>query len=75
MKKSRDILKTYPVKSFVSKIRRLADGLENNRQLIIQIANEKITVPKGAVVSIEHERTKDNEEIEFQIVWKKSKRS
>jgi amphi-Trp domain-containing protein len=70
MKKSRDITKTYPRKSFISKIRRLADDLEKGEQFTIQIANERIKVPKNAVVNIEHERGDDGEEIEFQIVWK-----
>jgi len=70
MKKSRDITKTYPLKSFISKIRRLADDLEKGEQFTIQIANERIKVPKNAVVNIEHERVDDVEEIEFQIVWK-----
>mgnify|MGYP001577976941 CR=1 FL=1 len=73
MPKKRDITKTYPIKSFTSKIRRLADGLENKEQFTIQIAGERIRVPKGAKVNIEHERTKDGEEIEFQIVWKNLK--
>lgn len=70
MAKSRDITKTYPLKSFIGKIRRLADGLEKGEQFTIQIANERIRVPKNAVVNIEHERSGDGEEIEFQIVWK-----
>ena len=70
MAESRDITKKYPVKSFISKIRRLADGLEKGEQFVIQIANERIRVPKGAIVSIEHERGDGVEEIEFQIVWK-----
>jgi amphi-Trp domain-containing protein len=70
MPKSRDITKTYPIKSFISKIRRLADGLEDKKQFVIQIAGERIKVPKGAQVNIEHERSKDGEEIEFQVVWK-----
>jgi hypothetical protein len=70
MKESRDITKKYPVKSFVSKVRRLADGLENGEPFVIQIANERIRVPKGAIVSIEHERGDGTEEIEFQISWK-----
>lgn len=72
MSTPRDVTKTYSVKSFISKIRRLADGLENGKQFTIQIANERIRVPKNAVVSIEHERSEDTEEIEFQIVWKVS---
>ena len=71
VKKSRDITKSYPIRSFVSKIRRLADGLEKGEQFVIQIDNEKITVPKDAIVTIEHERMKNGEEIEFQIVWKR----
>jgi len=69
-KKKRDITKTYPVKQFIEKIRRLADGLEAKETFVIQIAGEKIRVPKGAKVNIEHERDKEGEEIEFQIVWK-----
>ena len=72
MAEPRDITKEYPLKSFISKIRRLADGLEQGEQFVIQIANERIRVPKNAVVSIEHERGDGVEEIEFQIVWKTS---
>ncbi len=72
-KKTRDITKTYPLKQFVQKIRRLADGLDAKEAFVIQIAGEKIRVPKGAKVNIEHERGKDGEEIEFQIVWKNEK--
>jgi len=72
MAKPRDITKTYPIKSFISKIRRLADDLEKGEQFTIQIANERIKVPKNAVVNIEHERGDGVEEVEFQIVWKTS---
>jgi len=73
MAEKRDVTKTYPLKSFISKIRRLADGLEKGDQFTIQIANERIRVPKDAIVNIEHERGEGTEEIEFQIVWKASK--
>lgn len=69
---ARDVTKTYPLKSFISKIRRLADGLEKGDRFTIQIANERIRIPKDAVVDIEHERSDGGEEIEFQIVWKSS---
>lgn len=68
-KKKRDIEKTYTTKQFISKVRRLADGLENDKQFVIQIAGERIRVPKGALVNIEHEREGKEEEIEFQIKW------
>ena len=70
MPQPRDITKTYPLKSFVSKIRRLADDLEKGEQFTIQIANERIKVPKHAKVNIEHERGDGIEEVEFQITWK-----
>lgn len=66
----RDVTKKYTVKQFVNKIRRLADGLETGEQFTIQIAGERIRVPKHAVVTVEHERDGDGEEIEFQITWK-----
>ena len=70
MAKERDITKTYPTRAFISKIRRLADGLETGEQFVIQIAGERIRVPRDARISVEHERDGDSEEIEFQITWK-----
>ncbi len=69
MKPERDIEKTYPIKDFVAKLRRLADCLENGEQFEIQIAGERIYVPVRANYSIEHEREEGMEEIEFQIKW------
>ncbi|MCK5084155.1 MAG: amphi-Trp domain-containing protein [Candidatus Pacebacteria bacterium] len=71
MKKSitRDIEKAYTKSEFIKKLRRFADALETNRKFSIQIANEKISVPKNALINIEHERGKKEEEIEFQIRW------
>lgn len=70
MSSSRDIEKNYPIHDFISKIRRLADCLEAGEQFEIQIAGERIYVPLRATYSIEHERSKDEQEIEFQIKWK-----
>jgi amphi-Trp domain-containing protein len=69
-KKSRDLEKSYSVSQFVAKLRRFADALETGEAFVIQIAGERIRVPKGAVVNIEHERGGGEEEIEFQIKWK-----
>ena len=68
--KGRDIEKTYSTEQFVEKLRRLADCLEKGERFDIQIAGERIYVPKGAVFNIEHEREGREEEIEFQIKWK-----
>lgn len=70
MKKKRDIEKSYPKSQFIKKLRRLADALENDKKFSIQIAGEKINVPKDAIINIEHERSSTEEEIEFQIKWK-----
>ncbi len=68
--KDRDIEKTYPTEQFVEKLRRLADCLENGERFDIQIAGERLYVPKHAVFNIEHEREGREEEIEFQIKWR-----
>ena len=68
-KRARDIEKAYPRKQFIAKLRRLADSLEQGKRYKIQIAGERIAVPAGAIVNIEHEREGAAEEIEFQIKW------
>jgi amphi-Trp domain-containing protein len=70
-KKSRDIEKVYPKKDFIKKLRRLANALEADKKFNIQVAGEKLNIPKDAIVNIEHERSKEGEELEFQIKWKK----
>lgn len=68
--KDRDIEKTYTTAQFVEKLRRLADCLEQGERFDIQIAGERVYVPKDAIFNIEHEREGREEEIEFQIKWK-----
>ena len=58
-------------KSFIEKLRRLADCLEEDKRFRIQIAGERISVPPDAVINIEHEREDGEEEIEFQLKWKR----
>lgn len=70
-KPARDIEKTYPLDEFVAKLRRLADSIENNEPFEIQIAGERIYVPVRAAYNIEHEREGNDEEIEFQIRWRR----
>lgn len=70
MKEDRDIEKTYTKAEFVSKLRRLADSIENGTKFEIQIAGERIYIPVRAIFNIEHEREGAEEEIEFQIKWK-----
>lgn len=72
MKPERDLEKEYTRSEFVAKLRRLADAIEQDKQFNIQIAGERIYVPKDALFNIEHEREGDEEEIEFQLKWKNS---
>jgi amphi-Trp domain-containing protein len=67
----RDIEKVYSVADFVTKLRRLADALEQGQPFTIQVANERFTVPADASISIEHERAEDGEELEFQLKWQR----
>lgn len=69
-KPQRDVEKTYTRAQFVAKLRRFADSVEQGEPFVIQIAGERIHVPKRAVFNVEHEREPDGEEIEFQIRWK-----
>lgn len=69
--RKRDGEKAYPVKNFIAKLRRLADALEKGKPFRIQVAGERISIPAKAVINIEHERGKTEEEIEFQLKWKR----
>ena len=55
--------------SKVTKLRRLADCLEEGKPFRIQVAGERVTVPTHAIIDIEHERGASREEIEFQLHW------
>jgi amphi-Trp domain-containing protein len=68
-KSPRDVESFYSVEDAVAKLRRLADALEADTPFRIQIAGERIRVPRRARLSIEHERGDDEEEIEFQLKW------
>ncbi len=69
MSDERDVEKAYSTTETVAKLRRLADALEAGQPFRIQVAGERIRVPKRARFSVEHERGSDEEEIEFQLKW------
>ncbi len=69
----RDIEKGYPAKRFVAKLRRLADCIEQGKRFRIQVAGERISVPPDALINIEHERGRREEEVEFQLKWRLEK--
>jgi amphi-Trp domain-containing protein len=67
-----DVEKSYSKHEVVSKLRRLADALEQDKTFEIQIAGERIYVPPFATVEFEYERGEDGmEEMEIEIKWKK----
>ena len=68
-KAARDIEGSYSLPEFIEKLRRLADALDTGKRFDIQIGGERIYVPVRATYSIEHERSGEEEEIEFQIKW------
>ena len=68
-KAKRDIEKCYPAKPFVTKLRRLADCIEQGERFRIQVAGERVSIPPTATINIEHERGSSEEEIEFQLKW------
>ena len=71
-KPDRDIEKAYPAAQFAAKLRRLADCIERDEPFTIQIAGERIRVPRDAIFDIEHEREDGEEEIEFQLKWSRA---
>ncbi len=72
MNKEIDVEKGYSKHEVASKLRRLADALEQDKTFEIQIAGERVYVPPFATVEFEYERGEDGaEEMEIEIKWKK----
>ena len=65
----RDVERVYSRSEFVAKLRRLADAIEQEQSFTIQVANVRFTVPADAEISVEHEKTEEQEELEFQLRW------
>ena len=65
----RDVEKDYPPGQFASKLRRLADCIEQGERFRIQVAGERVSVPPTATINIEHERGSSEEEVELQLKW------
>lgn len=72
MAEERDVEKGYTTAEVVAKLRRLADALETDKPFRIQVAGERILVPRRAEFSIEHERGSDEEEVELQLKWRRA---
>ena len=70
-RKNRDQERTVSREEFVIKLRRLAEALEAGKAFVIQVAGERIRIPRDAEISIEHEREGAREELEFQLKWQR----
>jgi amphi-Trp domain-containing protein len=68
-KEQRDLERTYSRRQFVEKLRRLADALEEEKGFVIQVAGERLRIPKDVTFNIEHEREGRENELEFQLIW------
>lgn len=71
MKSDKDNVTPYPITQAVSKLRRLADCLEQGRPFHIHLRGDRVRIPVLAEFSIEHETEGDTEELEFQFTWKR----
>ncbi len=69
MSDPRDVERAYSNSETAAKLRRLAEAIETGKPFRIQIAGQRIHVPKRARFSVEHERSADEEEVEFQLKW------
>jgi amphi-Trp domain-containing protein len=54
---------------FVATLRRVADAIERKEAVRIQVAAKRFSVPAGATLSVEHEASGADEELELQLRW------
>ncbi|MGQ0712860.1 MAG: hypothetical protein ACT4PJ_03905 [Gemmatimonadaceae bacterium] len=53
--------------------RRLAKAVERGRPFTMQVAGETLRIPAEAVFNVEHERSRDGEELESQLRWRRAR--
>ncbi|HLT36809.1 MAG TPA: amphi-Trp domain-containing protein [Enhygromyxa sp.] len=66
----RDVERNINTAQFVATLRRIADALEGDESVRIQVLGKRFTIPKTASLSIEHEVEGGDEELELQLRWK-----
>lgn len=67
----RDVERNCSTQSFIDILRRLADALERGEAFRVQVQGARFTVPRDAALSIEHEVEGEEEELEFQLRWRR----
>lgn len=65
----KDVEKEYGAKDVASKLRRLADALENGTSFEIQIDGERVYIPANATIEFEYQREGNESEMEIEIKW------
>lgn len=70
-KQNRDLTRRYTRAQFAAKLRRLADAIEAGKAFSIQVASERLHIPPNVTFNVEHERSGDAEELEFQVLWQR----
>jgi amphi-Trp domain-containing protein len=66
----RDVERNMTTAQFVATLRRIADALEGDETVRIQVAGKRFSIPKSATLSVEHEAEGGNEELELQLRWR-----
>ena len=66
---ARDETREVTRAQFIDTLRRIADALESEDRVRIQVLGERVEIPSRAICSIEHEREDGEEEIELQLRW------
>ena len=67
---NRDVEVVRSRSKFVASLRRVADALEQQAAVRIQVAGKRIVIPVSAKLSIEHEVEGGDAELELQLSWK-----
>ena len=68
----RDVEKIQNKSEFVKTLRRIADAVEAGEPFRIQVREVRFSVPEEAELSIEHEVSGGEEELELQFRWTRS---
>ncbi|MGB1015153.1 MAG: amphi-Trp domain-containing protein [Nannocystaceae bacterium] len=67
----RDVERECTREQFVEALRRAADAIERGESFRIQVQQKRFTVPVNAQFAIEHEVDGRDEELEFQLKWRR----
>ena len=73
MSEQTEIEKGYEKQETAAKLRRLAEALEQGKAFEIQVSGQRIYVPASAEIVFEFEGGEDENELEIEIKWSRSK--